>query len=118
MFRNSSDDLLQLVQFLLEGLDLPLALNIKFEFVTKSLQLIFEPKFIELPLQHLDELLTSLTVDLLVLNQLAIQNDVVDENREVVLVLGLLVASLKICREETRGLKLGRVISELHLAIY
>ena len=42
----------------------------------------------------------------------------VDENREVVLVLGLLVASLKICSEEARGLKLGRVISELHLVLY
>lgn len=78
-----SNDLLQFIEFLLERLNIILV-DLYFELFRESLGSFLEPQLIELPSQHLPQFCSPLSIDFLLLNHFAIENDIVDQYSKVI----------------------------------
>ena len=88
LLADCSDYLLQLYQFLLEGLELWLTLYLQFEFLAEFFKSILEPDLVELTFKHVPEGLVALTIELIKGDKFAVEDYVVEEDGEVVLALG------------------------------
>ena len=88
LIANCSDYLLQLYQFLLEGLELWFTLYLQFEFLAEFFECILKPDLVELTFEQIPESLVALGIELIEGDKFAVEDDVVEEDGEVVLALG------------------------------
>lgn len=88
LFPDSPNDLLQFVQFLLEGLNI--FLNFYFELVCESLGFILKPKLIQLCLEDLPELCSTFVVNFLLFDHFAVVHDVAHKYRQIICSIGRL----------------------------